>query len=95
MQRVETTKAKLVFAATTPYLENPGGPFRRVGEPQQYNSAALKIMRRRGVAINDLFRFVNERSDDFLAPNNVHVTKAGPLEVAKRVVWHIQHSLGM
>lgn len=93
VKKLLATKAKLVFATTTPYLDNPGGPLRHVDQPKEYNEVALPIMKRNGVIINDLHGFVQPHIKEFLPPHNVHLTKAGSLELALQVVAHIKRAL--
>ena len=93
VEKLVATKAKLVFATTTPYLDDPGGPLRRTDQPQKYNAAALPIMQRNRVMINDLHGFVLPRIEELLPPHNVHFKRAGSLELAKQVVSHINQAL--
>jgi len=94
-KKLIATKAKVIFATTTPYLENPGGPLRDADQPRKYNVIALPIMERNGVMVNDLHGFVLPRIKELLPPRNVHPTKAGSLELALQVVAHIEKALAL
>ncbi len=93
VQQLTATNAKLIFATTTPYPENPGGPLRDAGLPAKYNQIALPIMHRNKIDINDLYSFLLPRMEELMPPRNVHLTPAGSLELAKHVVEHIERAL--
>lgn len=84
-EKLKTTGAKLVFATTTPYPENVGGPLRAYGDAEKYNKIALKIMHKNNVQVNDLFGFVLPRMSELQRPNNVHFTDEGSKELAEQV----------
>jgi len=90
---LKTTGAKLIFATTTPYPENVDGPLRQPGMPEKYNKAAIKIMNKNDIAINDLYLFVKPRMDELQRPNNVHFTKAGSKALARKVADRISEAL--
>jgi len=85
VKKLQTTGAKLVFATTTPYPDAVGGPLRDPGMPEKYNKAALKIMKKNGITVNDLFAFVLPRMEELQRPKNVHFTEAGSRALAKVV----------
>ena len=93
VEKLKTTGAKLIFATTTPYPDEVGGPLRDPGMPEKYNKAALKIMKKNGIMINDLFAFVLPRMAELQRPNNVHFTEAGSSELAKQVAKIINDNL--
>ena len=93
VEQLAATEAQLVFATTTPYPENPGGPLRDAGMSAKYNEIALPIMHRNQIEINDLYEFVLPRMEELFPPRNVHLKPAGSLELAKRVVEYIQQAL--
>ncbi len=91
--KLVATKAKLIFATTTPFLANPGGPWRDADQPQKYNEVAIPIMKRNGVAIDDLYGFALPHINEFFPRGDVHPTKAGSRELAQQVVAHIRTAL--
>ena len=93
VEKLTTTGAKLVFATTTPYPDEVGGPLRDPGMPEKYNKAALKIMKKNGIAVNDLYAYVLPRMEDLQRPNNVHFTEAGSRALAKQVAKIINDNL--
>ena len=93
VEKLKTTGAKLVFATTTPYPDEVGGPLRDPGMPEKYNKAALKIMKKNGIVVNDLYAFVLPRMEDFQRPNNVHFTEAGSRALAKQVAKVVNDNL--
>jgi len=92
--RLKKTGAKLIFATTTPVPDKPAGPLREPGQARIYNAAALKIMKKHGVAINDLYSFALPRLKELQKPNNVHFTAKGSDALAQQVARHILKALG-
>ena len=84
-KKLTATGAKLVFATTTPYPENVGGPLRAYGDAEKYNKIALKIMKKQNVQIDDLFGFILPKMDELQRPNNVHFTDEGSKELGEQV----------
>jgi acyl-CoA thioesterase-1 len=89
--RLKVTGAKLVFATTTPVPDGTG--FRVKGDAAKYNRAAVKVMERHGIAINDLYSFALPRLEDIQRPNNVHFTKPGSEQLAEQVTKSILTAL--
>ncbi|HEY9248800.1 MAG TPA: hypothetical protein VIO38_06695, partial [Rariglobus sp.] len=67
----EQTKAVPVWATITPMIEelyngrNPRAcdPWRKTGDIERYNEAAMAVVRRHGVAVNDLYALVKARGE--------------------------------
>jgi hypothetical protein len=89
VEKLKVSGAKLIFATTTPYPDDVGGPLRDPGMPEKYNKAALKIMKKNGITVNDLFAFVLPRMEELQRPKNVHFTETGSRELAKVVTESI------
>ena len=91
--KLKATKAKLIFATTTPVP--PGGvrPHRAVTDPARYNAIASKIMQENGIAVDDLYAFAEPRLAKIQQKVNVHFTKAGSRALARQVVQHVQRAL--
>jgi acyl-CoA thioesterase-1 len=85
VEKLKTTGVKLVFATTTPYPDEVGGPLRDPGMPEKYNKVALRIMKKNGIMVNDLHAFVLPRMEELQRPNNVHFTEAGSRALAGQV----------
>lgn len=90
--RMKKTGAKLIFATTTPVP--PGEPQRVADSDQEYNAAALEVMKAHGVAINDLNALV--RSPQFKGKReaNVHFTEEGSQMLAAQVAEAVKKALG-
>ncbi len=91
--RLEDTGAKLIFATTTPFPENVDGPLRDIEQVKVYNAAALRVMKKHDIAINDLYSFALPRLEETQRPNNVHFTKEGSKVLAEEVARHIENWL--
>ena len=64
-----------------------------VRRPEKYNKAALKIMKKNGIAVNDLYTFVLPRMEELQRPNNVHFMESGSRVLAERVARVINDNL--
>lgn len=90
VKRLKRTGAKLIFATTTPFPDEPSGPLREAVQVERYNRVALRIMEEHGVAVNDLHGFALPRLEEIQQPNNVHFTPAGSKILAAEVKRHIE-----
>lgn len=92
--RLKTTRAKLVWAATTP-VPNGGvlSPTRRFGSVDEYNRIAKKVMTENSIAINDLNAAIAPRLRELQQPNDVHFTSAGSELLARHVAASIESAL--
>jgi acetyl esterase/lipase len=89
---LRSTGAELIFATTTPVP--PGEAGRKVGDDVRYNEAALHVMRRDGVAIDDLHGLIKDRMKELATrPGNVHFKKEGSQVLAEQVARSIERSL--
>ena len=92
--RLKTTGAKLIWAHTTVVPENEAGRF--VGDDKKYNDVATRVMKKHGVAINDLHRLTRHFSPGlFTAPGNVHYTGDGYQRIAQQVADKIRTTGGI
>lgn len=83
VKRLQKTHAQLIFATTTPI---PAGAAGRIeGDAERYNRAALPIMKRCGVRVNDLYSFALPQLDSIQQPHNVHFTDDGSRLLAQQV----------
>lgn len=86
---MKKTRAKLVFATTTPVPEGKQNPVRLTADVQRFNAAALRVMERNNVAVDDLYGAAMKRIAEMQRPNNAHFTEAGYEDLAKPVVESI------
>ena len=91
-RKLKTTGAKLIFATTTPF---PAGvrPYRDPADADRYNQAALKIMKKNDIPVNDLYALVLPEIKTLQKPQNVHFQKEGSAKMAKQVVARIEKAL--
>ncbi|MFV0445091.1 MAG: SGNH/GDSL hydrolase family protein [Planctomycetaceae bacterium] len=89
--RLQKTGAKLIFATTTPVPEGSAG--RVPGDAVKYNDAALRVMRKHGVAIDDLYAFAKPQLKEIQLPANVHFSPAGSKMLSEAVVKSITEAL--
>lgn len=90
--RLQATGAKLIWASSTVIPENEAGRF--VGDEIKYNEAARQVMKKHGVAINDLHQVtVGFAGKHSVAPGDCHFTPKGSQELAKVVAQAISDHL--
>jgi lysophospholipase L1-like esterase len=89
--RMKQTGAKLVFATTTPVPDGSAGRIK--GEEIKYNDIALRVMRKHGVAIDDLYAFALPRLAEIQLPANVHFKPEGSKQLAAQVAASILRAL--
>lgn len=90
---LKSTEAKLIFATTTPYPDDVGGPLRKPGMPEKYNQVATKIMNKNKIEINNLYAFMKPRMEELQKPKNVHFTPEGSKALGEKVAERIMVSI--
>jgi acyl-CoA thioesterase-1 len=90
---LKATKAKLIWASTTPVPVGNVKPVRRDDDVVNYNAVAKKIRDDNNVAINDLYAFALPRLKMIQQPMNVHFTPSGSEALAERVARAIETAL--
>ena len=89
VDRLKRTGAILIFATTTAVPEGEAGRF--AGDERRYNEAALRVMTKNGVRINDLHALsITFPQELFVGPGNVHYTNAGSERLAEQVAASIR-----
>lgn len=89
--RLKKTNARLIWAHTTVIPPEEAG--RKIGDAMRYNEVASKIMKKHGVAMNDLHSLTKTFAADLFAnPGDVHFTKAGYQKIAAVVAKEISKS---
>jgi hypothetical protein len=89
--RLKQTGASLIWCSTTPVPEGSDG--RVPGDDVKYNAAALRVMQKHGVAIDDLYEFAKPRLAEIQRPANVHFSDEGSKVLAEQVVRSISAAL--
>lgn len=90
VKRLIETKAKLIFATTTPYPDAGLKPLRDPGLYKEYNRRAILVMTENNIPVNDLESFVLPQMEAIQKPENVHFTEAGSKALASQVVKHLK-----
>ena len=88
--RLKLTKATLIWATTTPvppYIRD--GPIRANDDVVAYNAAALRVMQRNEIRVDDLYSFVLPDLWQLQLPNNVHFNLQGSNMLAGQVARSI------
>ncbi len=89
VHKLKATGSHLIFATTTPYPDKVDGPVRKPGMPEKYNKAAINIMNKNDIIINDLYAFMLPRMSKMQIPNNVHFKAEGYDALAGKVAERI------
>ena len=88
LDRLLASGATLVWASTTPVHQ--GTPFRSPDDVIAYNDAAVEIITRRDIVVNDLFPITAPRLSELQPPLNVHFNERGADVLAKAVASRIR-----
>ncbi len=101
--RMEKTGAKLIWATTTPVCPGPERTMRErwhkevIITPEQqakYSDAALVVMKKHGVEINDLYSLILPNLEKFSPdPGDVHFNGAGSKQLADQVVATLEKAI--
>ena len=91
VKRLKKTGAKLIFATTTPVPDGTG--FRVKGDATIYNRAAIKVIGKHGIQINDLYSFALPRLKEIQRQSNVHFTPKGSELLAEECAKSILKAL--
>ena len=90
---MKKTKAKLIWAHTTTVPKGEAG--RKVGDDDKYNEAAVRVMKKHGIEINDLNALTDSFPPElFTAPGNVHFKTEGSKKLGQAVAEKITEALG-
>lgn len=97
VRQLQKTQARLVFAVTTPPCIGPEKKVKLViseDRAQEFNRAALAVMKKHNVAINDLYAVIEgERERWQKGADDVHYTEAGRDRLASAVSAAIRKAM--
>jgi acyl-CoA thioesterase-1 len=102
--RLEKTGATLIWATTTPVCREAETTMLKQFKTEvkitpetekEYRDAALRVMTRHGVQVNDLHAAIKPQQEKVQEPDNVHFSGAGYGLLAKQVAETIAASLGL
>lgn len=93
VRRLTQTKAKLVWATTTPWPGNYAYYESRFGEklvysPKQekeWSDAALAVMRKHDIPVNDLHALLKPELEKYQKPDDVHFNEEGSQAMARQI----------
>lgn len=88
--KLQATGAKLIFATTTYVPEGPHKVYRSNEDVERYNAAALKIMKEKNIAVDDLYTATKENYKTWQLPVNVHFRPEGSKALAELVVKAVE-----
>ncbi len=91
VKRLKETKARLIWASTTPVPEGASGRIK--GDDVAYNAIAARVMKENNVAVNDLYGYVLPELEKHQRPRNVHFTDDGSAFLGKKVAAEIRKAL--
>jgi lysophospholipase L1-like esterase len=101
--RMKRTGAKLIWATTTPVPPKPEITMRKRWKKEvvidqdlerQYQEAALQVMKKYEVQVDDLYGLLKPRRSEFQSDDNVHFSAGGTALMAKQVADCILKNLG-
>lgn len=84
-EKIIATGALPIFATTTPVAPGTQNPLRVPEAPVRYNAAAVTIMKKQGIRVNDLHALCLPHLEKWQKPKNVHFRPAGSAALAERV----------
>lgn len=84
INELDRTGAKIIFATTTPIANDGIG--RSNYEIDEYNKAAIELMRKKNIQINDLNSLVKDNLINFICEDKLHLTEEGYKACGKQVV---------
>ena len=97
--RLEKTGATLIWATTTPACPKPEHKIHILVTPEtqrKYREAALRVMKKHGVEVNDLHAFIAPVRGKYARggrDDDVHYTKDGYRQLAGKVAGAIRAAL--
>ncbi|HUT94265.1 MAG TPA: GDSL-type esterase/lipase family protein [Thermoguttaceae bacterium] len=92
VERMKKTGAKLVWASTTPIPDDPGKK-QTAASIIERNQAAAEVMKKHGVAINDLFTFITPHLSTVQNANDVHFSAQGYDLLGRQIAAAIEAAL--
>lgn len=92
VKQLKETKAKLIWASTTPVPE-VNARKRRDADVVAYNAVAKKIMEENQIPIDDLYALARPQLAKLQKANDVHFSTEGSQELARQVAQSIEKVL--
>lgn len=101
--RMKKTGAKLIWATTTPVPPSPEATMLKRWKTEvvidqdlerKYQEAALQVMKKHEVPVNDLYALLKPRRNEFQKDDDVHFSPAGSALMAQQIADCISKYLG-
>lgn len=92
IQRMQKTGARLVWASTTPIPDDPSKG-QKAAAIVERNLAAAELMKKHGIAVDDLFTAVTPHLTEMQNPNDVHFNAKGYDFLGQAVARAIESAL--
>ncbi|MDD4690036.1 MAG: hypothetical protein PHE51_09860 [Eubacteriales bacterium] len=87
-------KAKMIFATSTPVQEELFVDYKRYNkDTEEYNAAAIDIIKKYGGEINDLYGLLKDAPKEYHSDRTHFYTKEATEIITNQVVKHIEKSL--
>jgi len=93
VKRLQATGAKIIFATTTPVPELLEPPTRHFDNIPARNEIAVKVMKQKDVAVDDLYTAILPKQAEYQRPKDVHFNTQGSALLAKSVAESIGQEL--
>lgn len=90
--RMKATGAKLVWASTTPIPEDPAKG-QKAAAIVEHNEVAAALMKKHGIAIDDLFTAITPNLEKMQNPNDVHFNASGYEFLGQQVAASLESAL--
>ena len=90
--------AKFIFATSTSVTEsgyNPNGLRRLNADIEAYNKAAVEIVTKHGMTVNDLYSLTKDMPEEYHSDMTHYYTKSGTRVITDRVKSFIENALGI
>lgn len=89
-------RAKMIFATSTPVQEHLFGDLKRYNkDTEEYNAAAVEIVKKHGGYINDLYTLMSNAPAEYHSDMTHYFTKEGTRLITNQVVSCIEDILGI
>lgn len=93
LYKILVPSAKLIFALSTPVFDNPT---KRLNcEIEQYNAAAIEVMQKHGIEVNDLYTLLKDAPESYHSDQTHYYTSQGSRVITEKVVSVIENATGV
>lgn len=93
MNKLKAIDVELIFATTTPVVPGILDPLRIEEAVVRYNKAALGVMKRNEIPVNDLYALMLPNLTQWQLPKSCHFKLKGCDELAKQIAKRLEDAL--